>query len=290
MSLSAIAYPNGLGAISDTIDLVIMDLWGCMHDGINVYPAALDALRQLQAKNIPVALVSNAPRRTEIIRPRLRQLGITDDLYAGIYTSGEMIWQHISGKSDPAYRDLGRRAYAIVADHDRSFFEGLDLTATDDIAAADFILVIGVENEHVTVMDFDPVLRQAQARSLKLVCANPDLIVHRGGIAEICAGAIADEYQRLGGTVLIEGKPYPGIYRRVIADFGIKDVTRVIGVGDALRTDVAGAAGIGARSLFIAGGIHHGDLLREGQIDRDVLDRLSAQGPRPSYALPYLAW
>ncbi|WP_374369906.1 TIGR01459 family HAD-type hydrolase [Dongia sp.] len=290
MSLSAIAYLDGLGAISDTIDLVIMDLWGCMHDGINVYPAALNTLHQLKAKGIPVALVSNAPRRTEIIRPRLRQLGITDDLYAGIYTSGEMIWQHLSTRYDPAYGKLGRRAYAIVADHDRSFFDGLDVTPTEDIADADFILAIGVENEHVTVMDFDPVLKKALARGLTLICANPDLMVHRGGIAEICAGAIADEYQRLGGDVLIEGKPYPGIYRRVIADFAIKDVTRVIGVGDALRTDVAGAAGIGAKSLFIAGGIHQGDLLREGRIDREVLDHLSAQGPRPSYALPYLAW
>lgn len=290
MSLSSISYPAGLGVLSDGLALVIMDLWGCVHDGITAYPAALDALAQLKARKIPVALVSNAPRRTEVLKPRLRQLGVTDDLYAGIYTSGEMIWQHLKSRSDSAYAALGRKVYAIVADHDRPFFDGLGLTVTDDIGEADFVLAIGVADEFVTVADFTPVLDIARARNLPLLCANPDLIVHRGGIAEICAGAIAEEYARMGGQVLIEGKPYPGIYRKVIADFGITDPKTVLGVGDALRTDVAGAAGIGARSLFLAGGIHHADLLRGPDIDRAVLDHLTLQVPRPTYALPYLAW
>ena len=142
----------------------------------------------------------------------------------------------------------------------------------------------------MTLRDFESVLDTARARNLPLVCANPDLVVHRGGIAEICAGAIAEEYAKAGGKILIEGKPYPGIYRKAIADFGIVDPRTVLGVGDALRTDVAGAAGIGARSLFLAGGIHHADLLREKTIDRTVLDHLTLQVPRPTYALPYLAW
>jgi len=290
MSLSSISYPAGLGATSDGLALVIMDLWGCVHDGITAYPAALDALAQLKASKIPVALVSNAPRRTEVLKPRLRQLGIADDLYAGIYTSGEMIWQHLATRSDPAYAALGRKVYAIVADHDRPFFDGLGLTVTETIGEADFVLAIGVADEFVTLRNFESVLATALARKLPLLCANPDLVVHRGGIAEICAGAIAEEYARMGGQVLIEGKPYPGIYKKVIADFGITDTKTVLGVGDALRTDVAGAAGIGARSLFLAGGIHQADLLREKTIDRAVLDHLTLQVPRPTYALPYLAW
>lgn len=290
MSLSAISYPAGLGALSDGLALVIMDLWGCVHDGVTAYPAALDALAQLKARGIPVALVSNAPRRTEVLKPRLRQLGVTDDLYAGIYTSGEMIWQHLAGRADPAYAALGRKVYAIVADHDRPFFDGLGLTVTDRAEDADFVLAIGVADEFVKVQDFAAALETARARGLPLICANPDLVVHRGGIAEICAGAIAEEYARMGGKVLIEGKPYPGIYRKVIADFGVSDPHTVLGVGDALRTDVAGAAGIGARSLFLAGGIHHADLLRDAVIDREVLDHLTLQVPRPTYALPYLAW
>lgn len=290
MALSAISYPAGLGDIGGDLALVVMDLWGCVHDGVNAYPAALDALCQLKARGIPVVLVSNAPRRTEVLKPRLRQLGVTDDLYAGIYTSGEMIWQHLATRGDPAYATLGRRVYAIVADHDRVFFDGLGLEVVTDIAAADFVLAIGVADEFVKVQDFEPALAGALSRGLPLVCANPDLVVHRGGIAEICAGAIAEEYRRRGGAVLIEGKPHPGIYRKVIADFGVADPARILGVGDALRTDVAGAAAVGARSLFIAGGIHHADLLRGAEIDRAVLEHLTHQVPRPTYALPYLRW
>ncbi|WP_303978171.1 TIGR01459 family HAD-type hydrolase [Dongia mobilis] len=283
-------FPNGLGAIIDGIDLVVMDLWGCMHDGIAAYPAALEALRQLKRAGVKVALVSNAPRRIEVVRPRMREIGIADDLYAGLYTSGEEVWNHIARKDQPAYAALGRRVYQIVGGQDLSFLDGLDVSAVDDVTTADFVLVIGVDSPNDTVADFMPVLETARARSLPLVCANPDLIVHRGGIAEICAGAIAEKYRDMGGAVIIEGKPYPGIYRRVLRDFGITDPARVLGIGDALRTDVAGAKGVGAKSLLIAGGIHHSELLEGTVLDQDALARLAVSGQQPDYALAYLAW
>lgn len=288
--MPSITYPTGFGAICDGIDLVIMDLWGCMHDGVTAYPAAIDVLRQLKQRGIPVALVSNAPRRTAVVLPRLAQMGISADLHAGIYTSGEMIWQHLATRAEDAFRRLGRQVYVIGATEDGAFFSGTDCTLTGSIEAADFAIVFGVADEHARVADFAPVLDQALARGLTLVCANPDLIVHRGGIAEICAGAIAEAYRDRGGRILIEGKPHPGIYRRAMADFGISDPARVIGVGDALRTDVAGADGIGGKSLLIAGGIHHGALLKDGAVDRAALDRLSTGVPQPTYVLPYLAW
>jgi HAD superfamily hydrolase (TIGR01459 family) len=283
-------FPNGLGAIIDGIDLVVMDLWGCMHDGVVAYPAALEALRQLKLAGVKVALVSNAPRRIEVVRPRMREIGIRDDLYAALYTSGEEVWNHIARKDRPDYAALGSRVYQIVGGQDLTFLDGLGVTAVDDVAAADFVLVIGVDSPNDTVADFMPVLQKAHARKLPLVCANPDLIVHRGGIAEICAGAIAEAYREMGGQVIIEGKPYPGIYRRAFRDFSVMDPARVLGIGDALRTDVAGAKGVGAKSLLIAGGIHHTVLLEGTVLDQDALARLTEGGPQPDYALSYLAW
>jgi HAD superfamily hydrolase (TIGR01459 family) len=284
------AFPNGLGAITDDIDLVVMDLWGCMHDGVTAYPAALDALRRLKKRGVAVALVSNAPRRVETVRPRMRDLGISDDLYTGFYTSGEEVWHHIAAKDQPSYAALGRHVYPIMGTLDKGFSEGLDLEHVADIATADFILALGIESANDRVEDFTAMLQAARARALPLVCANPDLLVHRGGIAEICAGAIADSYADMGGSVIIEGKPYPGIYRHLMADFKITKPSRMLCVGDALRTDVAGAAGIGARSLLIAGGIHHTELLEGTILDRDALARLCARGPTPDFALPYLIW
>ncbi|MDY0872234.1 TIGR01459 family HAD-type hydrolase [Dongia rigui] len=282
-------FPNGLSAIADDIDLVVMDLWGCMHDGIKAYPAAIEALRGLKSRNIPVALVSNAPRRIETVRPRLREMGISDDLYAGFYTSGEEVWGHLARCDAAGYDSLGRRAYQIIGPQDTTFTDGLDLDLTQDIAAADFLLVLGVASPEVKVADFTNVLKAARARDLTLVCANPDLIVHRGRIAEICAGAIAEAYFEMDGRILIEGKPHAGIYRRVLNDFKVAPA-RLVGIGDALRTDVAGAAGIGARSLLIGGGIHHAALLKDDKVDAVALKELSRGGPRPDYALPYLCW
>lgn len=283
-------FPRGLGAIVDEFDLVVMDLWGCMHDGLTCYPAALDALLRLRDRGVPVALVSNAPRRIETVRPRLRALGLSDDLYAGFYTSGEEVWNHIAARDQPAYAELGRNVYPIMGELDRGFVNGLDLHPVEAIEAADFILALGVESAATRVEDFAAVLKSARARDLPLVCANPDLIVHRGSIVEICAGAIADAYAALGGRVISEGKPQPGVYRRVLQDFRITQPARLLCVGDSLRTDVAGATGIGARSLFIAGGIHQDELLRGGKLDQAALTNLSRGFPGPDFALPYLAW
>jgi HAD superfamily hydrolase (TIGR01459 family) len=282
-------FPTGLAAIARDIDLIVMDLWGCMHDGVRAYPAAVQALRQLKAARIPVALVSNAPRRIETVRPRLNEMGIGDDLYEGFYTSGEEVWNHIAKRDQPAYAELGEKAYQIAGPIDANFTHGLDLHLVEKASEADFLLVLGVGSPEVRVEDFRPVLDVARERDLPLVCANPDLVVHRGGVAEICAGAIAEAYAKMGGRVVIEGKPYPGIYRRVLADFSVQPA-RLLGIGDALRTDVAGAAGIGARSLLIGGGIHHAVLLKGEGIDRAALETLIGDGPQPDFVLPYLAW
>jgi HAD superfamily hydrolase (TIGR01459 family) len=282
-------FPAGLEAIIGDVDLVVMDLWGCMHDGIKAYPAAVEALRRLKQCRIPVALVSNAPRRIETVRPRLQEMGIGDDLYEGFYTSGEEVWNHIARRDLPGYAALGEKAYQIIGAQDRTFTHGLELDVVHDIDHADFLLVLGVASPDDRVADFMPVLEKARARNLTLVCANPDLVVHRGGVAEICAGAIAESYQQMGGSILIEGKPHAGIYRRVLADFGVP-AERLIGIGDALRTDVAGAKGIGAKSLLIGGGIHHAALLKEQGIDQAALAKLVAGGPQPDFVLPYLRW
>lgn len=282
-------FPAGLEAIIGDVDLVVMDLWGCMHDGIRAYPAAVEALRRLKECRIPVALVSNAPRRIETVRPRLREMGIGDDLYEGFYTSGEEVWNHIAKRDLPGYAALGEKAFQIIGAQDRTFTHGLDLDVVGDIDHADFLLVLGVASPDDRVADFMPVLEKARVRNLTLVCANPDLVVHRGGIAEICAGAIAESYQQMGGSILIEGKPHAGIYCRVLADFAVP-AERLLGIGDALRTDVAGAKGIGAKSLLIGGGIHHAVLLTEAGIDQAALAKLAAGGPQPDFVLPYLRW
>jgi HAD superfamily hydrolase (TIGR01459 family) len=280
---------RGLGEIADRYDAFILDLWGCLHDGLTAYPAALDALHQLKAAGKRAIILSNAPRRSGEVAARLVDIGITPDLYDRLYTSGEETWHALAGNGIDALK--GRtRLYSMIAARDRTMLQGVRATLVDDPADADFILVTGTETGREALDSFDPILVPAARRGVPLVCANPDLVVHRGGVEEICAGSVAQRYEMLGGPVVWFGKPYPAIYRRILSECGLGP-DRLLCVGDALRTDVAGGKGIGAATLFVIGGIHHQELLVDNQLDPARLDALcSRQGLTPDFAIAHLGW
>jgi HAD superfamily hydrolase (TIGR01459 family) len=282
---------SGLREIADTFDLVILDLWGCVHDGVKPYPGSLDCFRALNAAGKKIAITSNAPRRAAGVMGKLAEMGIRRELYDDLFSSGEETWRYLKTRPDGLAQRLGRRAYPIITDRDVDILEGLDLELVADMADASFVLVTGVADDKVRVSDFDEALRAAYRGSLPMVCANPDLIVHRGGIEEICAGSIAERYEALGGRVVYHGKPHRKIYEIIFKAYGIEDPRRVIGIGDSFRTDVRGAQEMGAQSALIAAGIHHRELLKGGRVDPGQVAALSKQlGVRPDHALPALAW
>jgi HAD superfamily hydrolase (TIGR01459 family) len=281
---------TGLREISDTFDLVLMDLWGCVHDGVKPYPAALDCLARLKDAGKAVAILSNAPRRASVVEAKLTEMGVDRALYTGMFTSGEETWKYLKTRPDGLGQRLGRRVYAIMPDRDAELIEGLDLERVDDVAAASFVLVTGIEDDKVQAKDFDPVMRVALRQSLPMLCANPDLMVHRGGVEEICAGAIAQRYENLGGRVVYHGKPHVKIYDVIFTALGAVR-GRAIGVGDSYRTDMRGAQDAGAKGVLIAGGIHRRELLYAAKIDPKMLRDLNRGFETfPDYGLPLLAW
>lgn len=281
----------GVSEIAAGFDGVIMDLWGCMHDGITAYPSALDCLERLKAVGKKIAVVSNAPRRAEEVATRMAELGIGPELYDALLSSGEESWRYLKTRPDDAAKRMGKRAYVIMAARDEAFLQGLELDVTTEIDTAAFLLVCGVEGPSDQVADFDAVLKRACWDQLPMLCANPDLMVHRGDVAEICAGALAQYYEQLGGRVIYHGKPHAGIYQRVLQELGLSDPRRLIGIGDSFRTDIAGAAGCGAQSLMIAGGIHRAEVMQSGRLDVAYLAKAAAQfAAVPDFAMQYLAW
>lgn len=281
---------KGLHEIAETFDLVLMDLWGCVHDGVKPYPAALDCLARLKDAGKPVAMLSNAPRRAAEVEAKLTEMGIDRALYSHMFTSGEETWKYLKTRPDGLGQRLGRRVYAIMPDRDAGILEDLQLERVDDVGAASFVLVTGVEDEKTAAKDFDPVLRGALKQSLPMLCANPDLMVHRGGVEEICAGAIAQRYENLGGRVVYNGKPHGRIYDVIFNALGVARA-RVIGVGDSYRTDIKGAQEAGAKGVLIAGGIHRSELLYAAKIEPKFLRELNRGFETiPEYALTQLAW
>ncbi len=248
----------GVGELAHLYDGFIVDLWGVIHDGLAPYAGALECLARLQGN--PVLLLSNAPRRAAAARESLRALGVQDGLYTDLLTSGEATWLALRDRTDTWFAGLGSRVFHLGPERDRSVLTGIRLTLVDDPASADFVLNTGPDDLRVEegLDGFLPELRACLQLGLPMVCANPDLEIVRGGVRILCAGALAEYYQRQGGNVRSVGKPDPLIYDQALSLLGLPR-ERILAVGDSLRTDMAGAAAAGIDGLWVLGGLHAAD-------------------------------
>lgn len=285
---------HGLSEIADDYDGFILDLWGVVHDGVTPYPHSVDTLRALRAAGKRTVLLSNAPRRAGALVTAMTGMGIGRDLYDHVMSSGEAVHGELATRRDPWYARLGRRCLHIGPERDRNIFDGLDLILVSRPEEADFLLNTGPDRFEETVADYHGVLAAAAARRLPMVCANPDLVVMREGRRVICAGALARHYAELGGEVSFRGKPDPAIYASCLEILGIADLRRVVAVGDALHTDIAGANAAGLASVFVTGGIHAEELglTAYGAVpDAERISQVArAHGQRPTAALPAFVW
>ncbi|MBS7554848.1 TIGR01459 family HAD-type hydrolase [Ancylobacter dichloromethanicus] len=272
-------------------DLVLCDVWGVLHNGVAGAPAAAQALMRARAAGATVILVSNAPREPEGVARILDGFGIPRDAYDAIVTSGMVTSALLAGRP-------GVRMWHLGPQRDLGIYKGLDLTLAS-FEEAELIVCTGLFDDTVeTPDDYAPTLEAARARALPFICANPDIVVERGGDLIWCAGAIAEAYAERGGEVVFCGKPHRPIYETAFAAAAELrgapvERARAIAIGDALRTDLAGALGFGIDCLFVAAGIHAGELgLEHGaQVDARALARLLADGPgRPAAVTTRLAW
>ena len=284
---------GGLAEMADLYDGFILDLWGTIHDGYRPLPGAVECMAALQARGKRVLVLSNAPRRTASAIERMNRLGIPDDLYDAVLTSGESAHLALRARADDWHRALGPRCYLLGPADDDSVLENLRDSRAAELAAADYVLAIGSFERADTVEDYAGFLANALARGLPMLCANPDLEVLRGETPEICAGAIAARYEEIGGDVCWHGKPYAEIYRQSFALLGIDAPDRILGVGDSLRTDIVGGAAAGIDTLFITSGLEARRLgVQLGEAPTpDALDALLAAAPaRPTHTATLFHW
>ncbi len=283
---------ESLSALADRYDGLIVDLWGTVHNGVAAFPGVADSLAAARAAGKRVVLVTNAPRRSAPVADGLQRFGLGAAHYDAVLTAGEVAWHALATRADPWHAALGRRCYHIGPARDLSLMEGNGLARTTDPEEGEFVLVSGPFDDSMTLADHEPALASCLARGLKLVCANPDREVIRGETRLVCAGAIAERYEALGGEIRQHGKPYRSIYDEALALLGL-DASRVLAIGDALPTDIAGAAGAGIDTAFIPGGIH-GDAMgiAMGALPAAAAYRaLAAQhAARPTWMIPRLAW
>jgi HAD superfamily hydrolase (TIGR01459 family) len=282
---------DGTRALAPDYDGFILDLWGVVHDGTAPFPGVLDCMGRLVAAGKRVVLLSNAPRRSDDVIRRIAAIGVPAGLYHGVMSSGEEAWQYLYDRTDPFYTTLGRRVLHIGSERDREIREGLDLEFVAEPAEADFILNTGPAEWEDTIADYAPVLAAARERDLAMVCANPDLVVIHKGKPALCAGALAEHYEAIGGRVRWHGKPYPSVYDSCLALLGIAERSRLLAIGDSLRTDIAGAAAAGIASLLIAGGVHAAEFKGPGGLDfARIKAAVAAAGVHPVAVAARFVW
>lgn len=284
---------DGVGRLADAYDGFILDLWGVLYDGGTVFAHALDAMARLRDGGASLVILSNGPRRAAAVAARIANAGIAADNYAGVMSSGEEAWQLLNDPGgDTWYGSLGRRCFFLGPDSDRAMLEGLDVEEAAAAAEADFILDLGPLHPDHTIADYEAMLAAAAARHVPMVCANPDLVVHRLGIVEICAGTIAERYEEIGGFVRWHGKPHTSVYKSSLALMPGIEVSRILAVGDSFRTDIRGANGAGLDSLLVTHGIHKDDLCHaDGRPDAArIAHEAALVGATPTWACGLFAW
>ncbi len=278
------------GPLLARYQVIFCDVWGVMHNGRTAYAESGEALARFRAQGGTVVLVSNAPVPAEGVERVLEKTGVRRDAWDAIVSSGDITLAHIAEKG---YRRLHRIG---PASRDSRLFARLPGSDTP-LAEADAIVCTGLVDEiNHSVATYRPLIEQGIARGLPFVCANPDLVVDVGDKRHLCAGSIAAEYERCGGTVFWAGKPHPSAYRaalkRASALRGAEpERARILAVGDAIRTDLAAAQGMGIDALFIASGIHNDEVLVDGKMHPDRLAALFAAGTPPAVAaMTQLRW
>lgn len=279
------------GSLLPRYDAIFCDVWGVMHNGQQAFSEAGEALARFRTMGGTVILVSNAPVPAAGVERVLDRTGVRRDAWDAIVCSGDIALKHIAAQG---YTRLHR----VGPDHrDRSLFARLPGPHAP-LAEAEAIVCTGLANDaRESVEDYAPLIEEGVARALPFVCANPDLVVDVGTKRYLCAGSIAAEYERRGGAVFWAGKPHPAAFGTALVCTeelrgGAIDRARILAIGDALRTDIAAAQGLGIDALFIASGIHREDVLSAGEIDADKLSLLfrAPQAPPAIAAMTHLRW
>jgi HAD superfamily hydrolase (TIGR01459 family) len=279
--------------ISANYDVAYVDLWGCVHNGITAFPAAIAALQAFRAQGGKVILVTNAPRGRAHVERQISGMGVPNDAWDAIATSGD------SARAAMFMGAIGEKVWFMGEPHDLPFFEPMRLIENPAniqrvaLEEAEGIVCCGPFDPFADPASVRPQLLYAKQKGMKLLCANPDIVVDRGDAREWCAGAIAALYSEMGGESLYFGKPHPPIYglaaRRLAALPDAPADPRIIAIGDGIRTDVLGAMGEGIDSLFITGGLAASETKTTEQPDSEALTAyLDKEKTTASYAIGFL--
>lgn len=275
-----------LDQLTGSADILLCDVWGVIHNGVNPFPLSVEALKGARQRGQTVILITNSPRPAGGVIRQFETIGVDPECWDDIVTSGDVTRQLVT--------EGPQQIYFLGPERDIALVDGLDVDLVEP-GAAKAVLCTGLfDDETEQAEDYRSLLESFRARELPLICANPDRVVERGDRLVPCAGALADLYAELGGETRIAGKPHAPIYKEALSRArtirGEVDPARVLAIGDGAHTDIRGALDNGIEAVFIARGIHARHYL-DGRATNEA--RLQAfldeEGLAPAYWMEWLA-
>jgi HAD superfamily hydrolase (TIGR01459 family) len=276
--------------LTERYDVLLCDVWGVIHNGVQAFAPACEALQRFRQRGGTAILITNAPRPGASVARILDRLAVPRDAYDAIASSGDTTRGIVESRR-------GQRVFHLGPERDKPIFSDLDV-ALAPFESADYVVCSGLFDDTVeTPESYRDMLAAMRARSLFMVCANPDVVVERGDALVYCAGALADAYAALGGEVLYCGKPYAPIYQTALAAAATArggvtpPLGRVLAIGDSVRTDLKGAAAFGLDAVFVTSALHAEDYGDRHAPDLKALDAtFAAAGVKPLAVAPALKW
>ena len=276
--MTSLRFVERLRDLVDGVEVILSDIWGVVHNGLESFPEACEALHTYRQRGGTVILITNAPRPADSVQRQLRKLGVADETYDAIVSSGDLTRSFVADHP-------GKKMFWIGPDRDSSIHRGLDAVMAP-LEQADYIVCTGLFDDEIeSAEDYRAMMLQAREHKLPLICANPDIVVERGDRLIYCAGAVAELYRELGGEVIFYGKPHRPIYERAMALAAERrgrptPLDRVLAIGDSVRTDLTGALGFGIDCLFLTRGIHSEEFEGIDQLDPASVKELFGHPPR----------
>lgn len=283
-------FIHQLRDIAPDYDVILCDIWGVIHNGVQAFAPACTAMSAFRASGGSVVFVTNAPRPSSAVRAQVEQLKVPDDAYDAIVSSGDITRQSV-------LTHRGEPMYHLGPARDLPIFDGLNARFAA-LGEAQFIVCTGLfDDETETPDNYRDMLAAARARDLDMVCANPDIVAERGQTLIYCAGSLAELYREIGGNVIFAGKPFAPIYEEALrhaqaARGGAAiDRSRVLAIGDSVRTDLEGANALGIDCLFVSAGIHAGEFGARDRPDPAALKSLLNKASKlPRGVTAHLRW
>ena len=244
---------DGLSSIVDKYQLFYIDLWGVVHNGVTLHQEAIKALKEISKKGKEYILLTNAPRPNNVVKSFLDKMGMDKEIRECVFTSGEASLNYLK-------KNLKNENFFHVGPpRDFDLFNDFKKMKSEKIEDSKYILCTGLFDNHDKDLNYYKDLLEKHITK-KMICTNPDLIVDRGEIRELCAGSVAMVFEKMGGEVVYFGKPYVEVYNQSIDNNNKK----ILAIGDNLNTDIRGANLLNFDSLLISNGIHKDEIKTKG--------------------------